>query len=342
MNTLQSSYSTKIKTTKYAAVIVILTLLLVVLFFTSCFLGSVNANAKNAFTSLLDGNFSNVDFRIIFYLRLPRALAAILSGAALAVSGVILQAVLNNPMAAPNVIGVNAGAGFAATLTISLFPASIAIMPISAFFGALCACLFIYVLSVKTGAGRLTITLVGIAVGSVLNAGVNTLKVVFPDSVYDADMFMIGGFSGMTYNKLRMAAVIIAVSMVLVFMLAKYIDILCLGETTAKTLGMNVGAIRLILLIIASALAGAAVSFSGLLGFVGLLVPHITRKLVGNRHRLLVPSTALFGAVLVLFCDIISRIIFAPFELPVGIVLSVVGGIFFICLVMLSKRDETL
>lgn len=344
MNTLQSSSIPKSSAnkTKYVSLFALLSALVIALFCASCTLGSTSASVKNALTAFFYDNTQNIDFKIIFYIRLPRTIAAVLAGSALAVSGVIIQAVLSNPMAAPNVIGVNSGAGFMATLIIALFPSSLWALPISAFVGALCACLFIYVLSIKTNASKLTITLVGIAVGSILNAGINAIKVIFPDSVYDADMFMIGGFSGITYNKLTFAAVIIIISFVIAFILAKDIDILCIGENTAKSLGQNVMLLRLALLIIASALAGAAVSFAGLLGFVGLLVPHIMRKFVGNRHRLLIPASAIFGSGLVILCDIFSRIVFAPYEIPVGIVLSIIGGIFFISLVLFSKRGGSL
>ena len=341
MNTSQNSYVRKFSANnKY--VFLFLAFLLIVLFFSSCTLGSTGASTKNAISSLFSGNFQHTDFIIIFYIRFPRTLAALLAGFALAVSGVIIQAVLSNPMAAPNVIGVNSGAGFMSALVIAFFPGSVWALPFAAFTGALCACLFIYALSIKTSASKLTITLVGIAVGSILNAGINTIKVLFPDSVYDTDMFMIGGFSGVTYNKLIFAAIIILVSLITAFMLARDIDILCIGENTAKSLGQNVMLLRLILLIIASALAGAAVSFAGLLGFVGLLGPHIMRKFVGNRHRLLIPDGAAFGGCLVLLCDIFARTAFAPYEIPVGIVLSIIGGLFFVSLVLTSRKGGTL
>lgn len=179
----------------------------------------------------------------------------------------------------------------------------------------------------------------GIAVASVLNAGINTIKVLFPDSVYDADIFMIGGFSGVTFGKILPAGIVILIGLTAAFCFSKDTDILGLGESSAASLGLNIRLIRFILLITASALAGAAVSFAGLLGFVGLLVPHIMRRFVGNKHILLIPASALAGSILVIICDLFSRVAFAPFEIPVGIVLSFIGGIFFICLVLFTKKD---
>lgn len=342
MNTSQSLYGRKLSKFNYILGFVLLLCALLTLALISCAIGSTGANIKNAINSLLCSEYSSTDFKIIFYIRMPRTLAAIFSGCALAVAGVIIQAVLSNPMAAPNVIGVNSGAGLTATLLLAFFPNKITLLPLASFIGALLACLFIFALSSKTNANKLTITLVGIAVGSVLNAGINAIKVLIPDSVYDADMFMIGGFSGMTYNKFLWASLVIILSLIIVFVLARDIDILCMGENTAISLGQNVKLLRLVLLIFASALAGAAVSFSGLLGFVGLLIPHIVRKFIGNRHRILIPFSACSGGILVVSCDMFSRTVFAPYEIPVGIVLSVIGGVFFIALVLFSKRGEVL
>ena len=340
MNTLPNSSSPKSSEKSRAWLFLAFFFVLAAAFLLSLFLGSTTVSLREALKAWLEGDTANADYRILVYIRLPRAVAASFSGCALAVSGVLIQAVLQNPMAAPNVIGVNSGAGLAAALTVAAFPTALPVLPLAAFFGALAACLLIYLISAKTSAGKLTVTLVGIAVGSVLNAGINTVKVAFPDSVYDTDLFMIGGFAGMTYEKLIPACAVIAVALPVAICLARDTDILTLGGNTAKSLGMNVPLVRFLLLILASALAGAAVSFSGLLGFVGLLVPHIMRKFVGNRHALLIPGSALCGGAFVLLCDLVSRVLFAPYELPVGILLSLVGGLFFICLVLFGKRGE--
>jgi iron complex transport system permease protein len=309
-------------------------------FFASLSVGSAKADIFGAFSDLFSGNFESPDFRILFYVRLPRVLGALLSGAALAASGAIIQAVLNNAMAAPNIIGVNSGAGFFAVLLIAAFPSAVGFVPIAAFFGALGACLLIYAIASKTGADKMTVTLVGIAVGSILGAGINTLKTLFPDSVYDADSFMIGGLSGVGFSKLALAAIIIFAGLILACVFARGLDVLSLGDESARSLGMNVRCARFLFLTLAAALAGAAVSFAGLLGFVGLLVPHIMRRLVGADHRALVPASVLGGALLVLLCDLVSRTLFAPYELPVGILLSLLGGPFFIILVLARRNGD--
>lgn len=344
MNTSQGSFGRAFlqNRKKHFSLLAVLFLSVVLLFIVALFLGSTEINFKYCFSAFSTGEYTDPNFRIFSFIRLPRALAALLSGGALAVSGVLIQALLSNPMAAPNIIGVNSGAGLSATVIIALFPNALVFLPIAAFFGALFTCILIYSISIKTNASRLTITLVGIAVGSVLNAIINTIKVFSPDSVYDTDLYMIGGFSGATYGKLVPAGILIFIALMFAVLLSRDIDVLSLGAAQAASLGLNVPFKRLILMIIASALAGAAVSFAGLLGFVGLLVPHIIRRFIGNRHKILIIGSSLLGSALVLACDIISRVAFAPYEIPVGILLSIVGGIFFICLVLFGRKGETL
>ena len=322
-----------------SSVLLCLFLILLILSFVAslCF-GSVHTSLGEVFSALRSGDFDHPALRILLHLRLPRALGGVLSGMALAVGGVLIQAVLHNPMAAPNIIGVNSGAGLGAVLMLAVFPTAVRFLPLAAFFGAVAACLCIYAISLKTGANRMTVTLVGIAVSSILNAGINTVKTLYPDSVYDADAFMIGGLSGVTFSKIVLPAILILLGFLSAILLARDVDILALGDDTAKSLGMNVTGMQLLLLCLASILAGSAVSFSGLLGFVGLVVPHIARRLVGQNHRWLIPISALGGGILVLICDLFSRILFAPYELPVGILLSFVGGPFFVFLILVGRK----
>lgn len=342
MNIWQKS-STRISLNKpkhggIAVLFAVLCALLLASFLCALAFGSTPLDLLRGIGDLLRGDTSSPDGRILLYIRLPRACAAVLAGAALAVAGVIIQAVLHNPMAAPNVIGVNSGAGLGAVLILAVFPSALGALPLAAFVGAMVTCLCIYAISARTGADRMTVTLVGIAVASLLNAAINTVKILYPDSVYDADSFMIGGFSGVTFSRLFPAGIIILGGLLVACFFAWEMDVLALGDDTAKSLGVNVKRVQLLLLLLACALAGGAVSFSGLLGFVGLLVPHLARRFVGENHRILVPVSALGGAVLVLVCDMISRVLFAPYELPVGILLSFVGGPFFIFLILAGRK----
>jgi iron complex transport system permease protein len=283
---------------------------------------------------------SDPAYSIIVHVRLPRTAGAALAGAALAVSGVLLQAVLNNAMASPNVIGVNAGAGFFAILAAALFPGAAAAVPTAAFLGALCAALLIYVLALKAGLSRTTLVLAGIAVGGMLTAGINALRLVWPEVAVGADAFMAGGFAGVTMRAVTAALPFIGAGLAAALLLAPEVDILCLGEESAAGLGLNVGLTRFLAIFASALLAGAAVSFAGLLSFVGLLVPHIARRFIGSGHRLLIPASALLGAAFVLICDTVSRMAFAPYELPAGILLSLLGGPFFLSLLLGHRRGR--
>lgn len=319
---------------------IVLSTVFVVCLFLGIFFGSTQTDILKAIRAVIHGDSASAAYRILLYVRLPRVIAAMLAGSALAVSGAIIQAVLNNPMAAPNIIGVNSGAGFAVSIVVAIFPTAIWLMPAAAFAGALCACLLIYLIAAKTGAGRIAITLVGIAVSSIFSAGINTVKTLFPESLYNTSTFLIGGLSGVGYARILPAAAFIAIGLAAALVCAKHIDVLSMGEETAESLGMHVKAFRFLLLTLSSILAGSAVSFAGLLGFVGLLVPHMNRRFVGGNHAQLIPFCAMGGAVLVLLCDLIGRVLFAPYEIPVGIVLSFIGGPFFIAQILMRRKNS--
>lgn len=273
-------------------------------------------------------------FRILVYVRMPRVLGSVLAGAALALSGMLLQSVLNNPMASPNIIGVNAGAGFFGLLAGALMPGFTA--P-AAFLGALVTALFIFLLARKAGLSRTTLVLAGVAVNAILNAGVQALNTLFPELAIGSGGFMAGSFSGVTFCAIGRAGGFLAVGALLALFLTKELNVLRLGEESAASLGQNVVAVRFLAILAAALLAGGAVSFAGLLGFAGLLVPHMTRKLLGSDHRWLYPGSIFLGGSLVGLCDTLSRVLFAPFELPVGILLAVLGGPFFLWLLLQRK-----
>ena len=336
MSILQKSSTPKfLSNKKTVTVFTVLAALFVLLSMLSILFGSTTIDLL----SMLKGD-NDKAYRIIMHIRLPRTVGAILSGCALAVSGVLIQAVLNNPIASPNIIGVNSGAGLAAVLLITAFPTLISYIPVAAFLGALMSCFIIYLFSLKSGADKITIALVGIAVSSILSAGINLVKILFPDSVFDADLFLIGGLSGVTLKKLILPAILIFFATLISTILSRATDIITLGDETAQTLGINTKVFKLALLVIASVLAGGAVSFAGVIGFVGLLVPHIARKFVGTKHRLLIPSCALMGSCLVLICDLFGRLIAAPYEVSVGIILAFLGGPFFIALIFSKRKNR--
>lgn len=278
--------------------------------------------------------------RILLFVRLPRTLAALLAGAALGVAGALIQGVLNNALAGPNIIGVNGGAGLCTLLAAALLPGLPALLPGAAFLGALGASMLIYLIAVKTGASRITLVLAGVAVSGILSAAIDLVRTVFPDVAVGANTFLVGGLSGVTLAQLGPAALCVGAGLALAFACGPSLDILALGEDSARSLGMHVPAMRFVLLFTASLLCGAAVSFAGLMGFVGLIVPHVLRRFCGSGHRVLLPACALAGAAFVALCDTLARVAAAPFELPVGIILAFLGGPFFIFLLLQKRRGR--
>lgn len=341
MNTSQSSSIRAFSQNKKRAILIIaLFLLTVFVFILGLSVGSASISLFDALKALFCGNFDDVNLKILLHIRFPRVMGALAAGAALAVSGVIIQAAINNPMASPNLIGINAGAGFFTIIAMAIFPFMTAHLPIAAFIGAMLTALLIFAISSTAGAGRLTVTLIGIAIGSILTAGINTVKTLFPDSVYDISGFLIGGLSGTTNQNVLPALFPILISLLASIVFSRSLDALSLGENVASGIGVNVRRTRILWLILAALLAGSAVSFSGLIGFVGLLVPHIMRRIVGSSHRALIPASILGGGTLLLLADTASRILFSPYELPVGIIMSLIGGPFFIILILSQRRAK--
>lgn len=303
--------------------------------------GSVKLSASQIFYALSGKDAASTAARIVLYSRLPRTCAALLAGSALAVSGALIQTVLENPLASPNVIGVNSGAGFAVALVCAIAPTAQPYAPLAAFAGALAGVFLVSSLSRRTGASRMTVVLAGIAVSALFNAGIDAAVTLVPDALNGVSDFRIGGLAGVTMSQLVPASLLILPSLILALSFSQQMDILGLGGDTARSLGLSVGTVRFILLTLSAALAGAAVSFCGLIGFVGLIIPHIMRRLFGEDSFPLLLSSALGGAFFVTLCDLLSRILFAPFELPVGIVLAFAGAPFFLWLLFRQRGGRT-
>jgi len=318
-------------------VIAFLAGLLAVVAFLSIRVGSSKLTLSEITDAIFKNDVALNTYQIVNYVRIPRMLAAILAGSALSVSGVILQSVLNNSLASPNVIGVNAGSGLFVVLITALFPSYFYLTPVAAFLGALTAVFLVYFIAQKTGVSRITIVLAGIAVSNFIGAITDTILTIVPDASISRTAFMIGGFSGVTMEEISFAAIFIVFGLIVSFLLSYDMNVLSLGDETAKSLGLNVSRYRFIFLTVAALLAGSAISFSGLIGFIGLIVPHAARSLVGNDNRLLTAVSALLGSIFTLFCDILSRVLFAPYEIPVGIIMSFIGGPFFVYLLLKKK-----
>ena len=310
--------------------------LLVVL---SLCLGAVHISFAELQASL-SGDTSLPAYKILRYVRIPRVCAAILCGMALSASGAIIQSVLHNPLGSPNVLGMNAGAGLAVILCAAFVPFAPRVLPFAAFLGAFGTLLLVCALGKHAGNSKAAVLLAGVAANTCFVALADAVTVFVPDTIYSRAAFKIGSLSGVQLPVLAPAAVVIVLAIVTAFLLRNELDVLALGDESAHALGLPVGAMRFCALILAALLCGAGISFAGLVGFVGLIVPHCARMFVGSEMRRLLPASVLLGAALVLLCDLLSRLVFAPHELPVGILLSVIGGPFFVMLLLKKKEPH--
>ena len=276
---------------------------------------------------------------IVRQVRLPRVFGALLAGVGLSISGVLLQGVTDNGLASPNIIGVNSGAGLATIITLSFFPKAVYALPFVAFFGAFVTTILIIYISSKIGMEKITVVLAGMALTTILNAGISFFSLLDSDVSVIYNYFSVGGLSGVTTEKIMIPFLLILGIVLLALWLSSRIAILCLGDSLASSLGVNVGRLRMICLICASGTAASVVSFAGLLGFVGLIVPHIARKLSNGNMKDTLIISAFVGAILVILADMIGRTLFAPTEIPVGIVMALIGAPFFLWL-LFSKKGK--
>ena len=270
--------------------------------------------------------------QIIWNIRMPRTIVGTLVGINLSLSGAILQAIMRNPLADPHIIGISSGAGLAGVVIMILFPALEYLITPVAFVGAMLAAICIYILAWKNGIKPVRIILAGVAVSAFLSAGISGLMIFYSDRVHGALMWMVGGLAARSWPHVSIILPYAAIGLVLALASASYLNILQLGDEMARGLGVNVEVTRIVMTAIAALLAASAVSVVGLLGFVGLVVPHAARLLIGSDYRFLLPAAALLGVAIVTLSDTFARVIFAPIELPVGIIMAFLGAPFFLFL----------
>ncbi len=322
---------------RFGTVMLVLLILLAVL----CLLSIAVGSAGYSIPEILDAVFREEKSpikTIVVNLRLPRIILAILIGASLAAAGALLQSVMRNPLADPGTIGVSAGAGTAATTILLLFPNLTASVPLFAFGGAALACVLIYTMAWKEGVDPTRIILSGVAINSVLGAYNSLLQLMNSDSLEGVLAFMNGSLSGRSWYQVRLLSVYAAVGLILAFLCIKSANALQLGDEMAKSLGVKVNGSRVLLSGVAAFLAASTVSVAGMIGFVGLVVPHIARILVGSDYKAMLPTSVVLGAVVLLAADTVGRTIVPGMEIPVGIVMAVCGGPFF--LYLLRKRGK--
>ena len=288
---------------------------------------------------VLRGLTTAENYRIIYYIRLPRVFCAALTGTNLALAGCILQGILRNPLADPGIIGVTAGAGLAAMALMLITPELTYFVPFAAFGGAVLASLIVFMLAWEHGIHPLRLILAGVAIAAFFGGGTAALSVFFSDKIQGTVSWMAGGFAGDSWRHVLMILPYSCVGIIATLCSYRKLNALQLGDDVAASLGIKVERTRFFLLTLAALLAASAVSVAGLLGFVGLIVPQIMRLIVGSDFEFLLPASAIFGAALVVFADMTARTVFSPVEVPVGIFLSFLGAPFF--LYLLKRRMHT-
>lgn len=292
-------------------------------------------------------SFTATQARIVWEFRLPRALLGLVVGAALAVAGAVLQAVVRNPLADPFVFGVSSGASAAAVAVLTLASGALAIVsvPVAAFLGALLTTLLVFLLAQRRG--RVTpnrLVLAGVAMSYLLSSITSflVLRASTPGGgVSEVLSWLAGSLAAADWGDLGLPAAVLVASTMLLVLLSRILNAFLTGDETAVSLGVDVGRVRVVFFAITSLLVGVAVAVSGAIGFVGLIIPHAMRFLVGADHRWVLPASALAGGLLLVVVDIAARLLLAPTELPVGLLTAAVGAPFFLWLMRSSGRMET-
>ena len=277
---------------------------------------------------------------ILFNIRLPRILLGAMVGGCFAVAGAILQGVMRNPLASPGIIGVSAGGGLAGIIVMLVLPQFGALLVPAAFCGSLATALLVYLLAWKRGVSPVRLILAGVAVSAMLGAFSSTILLFNAERAGGILDFSIGSLSARSWHQIRQVGLYMLSAFLAAFSLGGKLNILALGDEVAIGLGLKTERVRFLLIATAALLAASAVSVAGLLGFVGLIAPHIMRMLIGSDNRFLLPASALFGALMVVSCDTIGRLVMDPSELPVGIIMALMGPPFFLWLLRRHRYES--
>ncbi|ABV63645.1 MULTISPECIES: FecCD family ABC transporter permease [Bacillus] len=330
------------KIKKYKRTMLMIFLAIVVVFLISLNTGEIRISPIDTLKTFF-GFGSEMDELVLFEFRLPRMIIALLVGASIAVSGAIWQGVSQNGLADPGILGVNAGAGFAVVLFIFVFQGTMSnlgqltifILPLFAFAGAAFAAFLIYVLAWKKGITPVRLILTGIGVNAAFSAAIVVIQLkMSPNDFNQAIVWLSGSIWGSSWTYVLSVLPWMLIFLVLALVRARYLNIMNLGDQLSYGLGISVHKERSFMMLIAVALAGASVAVAGSISFLGLAAPHLARKLVGPKHQGMIPASALIGALLLLLADTLGRVILAPSEVPVGLVVSALGAPYFIYLLM--------
>jgi iron complex transport system permease protein len=330
----------------------LLGLLLVLAGFAAATVGAAGISVERLLAAMgaIDGDAGLLarDRLVLWSVRAPRILMAVSIGALLAVAGTIMQGLFRNPLADPGLVGVSAGGALAAAGTIVLGDRLMAhyaitlpfqLLPLAAFVGSLIATAILYRIATREGRTSIaTFLLAGLAIGALAMAGVGLLVFLADDrQLRDIQFWMLGSLGGATWDKALLLAAVAGSMLLAIPWIARGLDLLVLGEAEAFHMGVEVERLKRAAIVLVAAASGAAVAFAGVIGFVGIVVPHLLRLALGPGHRVLLPASLCFGAILLLAADTVARVLVAPAELPIGIVTATLGAPFFLALLMRQR-----
>lgn len=340
---------------KYATIIIILSILLIFCIGLFATIGTANIKVGDTFKIIFSrlpyigdmidvSGISDSYKTIILNIRLPRVLLGVLVGASLASAGTAFQGMFKNPMADPYVIGISSGAALGASIAIisgiEINFLGISSTSLFAFLGSIITVFTVYFISkVKGKVPATTLLLSGIALGQFFTAIMSFLMVLYTKDMEKIIFWTLGSFSGKGWEPLIRITIPTIISIIFLNFFARDLNIILTGEESARSLGVEVEKVKIYILILSSFMTSMVVSVSGIIGFVGLIIPHIVRLMVGPDHRILMPASALVGGIFMIFTDTIARTIISPTEIPVGIITALFGGPFFIYLLRKKKRE---
>lgn len=297
-------------------------------------------SVKYTVTQVLDAFFNEeADARLIIWnVRLPRVLCGGLVGICLSLAGCILQGIMRNHLASPSTIGVTSGASFVGYLILIVLPQYFRLLPVASILGAFATTMVIYGLAYDRGVSPVKMILSGLAVSAVFGAFNDMIKIFFAEELANAASFMVGSLNGVAWDDFKLVLPYATVGILICCFLPSKMNILMLGDEMANSLGLRVERFRFLLIVVSSLLAGASIAVAGMISFVGLIVPHIARLIIGSDHKYLFPASVLMGYSFVVICDTIGRIVLKVGTVPVSVVLSFIGAPFF--LYLLRKKDK--
>lgn len=340
----------------YTLILTGLFVLLVAVISLSVCIGAVSIAPANFFSIIAYNtglskvqNFEPQQEAVLLVLRLPRVILGVLIGSGLAVSGAAMQGLFRNPLAEPGLIGVSSGASLFAVmmivLEVSLLKNVVAYLhyyalPVAAFTGACVTTFLVYRLSIQHGKANITALLLsGIAISALAGAFIGLMTYIATDEqLRNITFWSLGSLGGATWNSVTVLLPFIIIPVTVLPFLAKSLNAFALGEAPAKHMGVNTGLVKRSVIVLATMAVGGSVAAAGIIGFIGLVIPHIIRMAFGADHRLLIPASALFGAAVLTLADLVSRTIAAPAELPIGIITSLIGAPVFIYIILHQKK----